>query len=331
MHHRGQTLNRRVFLGVLGLLGARSSAEAQVGKIYNVGVLWFTSPHVSDPFFAALRDGLAALGYVEGQNIAFAQRWAGRNPDRYSTMVDDLVQRRVDVIVAGNLESAVAAKAATADIPIIITAGGDPVRSGLVRSLSQPGGNVTGVSEIIPDLAPKLLELLNEIVPNLPRVAVLWNPANPSYAPTRQELEAAAHARRIRLQSVEVGRPHEMEAAFDAIMRERPRGLVVYVTPITQSYRARIIEFAAKQRLPAIYSAREFVDDGGLVSYGPNHRELFRRAATFIHKILRGARPADLPIEQPTRFELVINLKTTKVLGLTIPPSLLLRADQVIE
>ncbi len=299
--------------------------------MYNVGVLWFTYPDVSAPFFAALRDGLAAHGYVEKQNIVFAQRWAERHPDRYSIMVEDLVQRRVDVIVAGNLESAVAAKAATAEIPIVITAGGDPVRSGLVRSLSQPGGNVTGMSEIIPDLAPKLLELLNEIVPNLPRVAVLWNPANPSYAPTRQELGAAAHARRIRLQSVEVGRPHEMEAALEGITRDRPRGLVVYVTPITQSYRARIIEFAAKQRLPTIYSPREFVDDGGLVSYGPNHRDLFRRGATFIHKILRGARPAELPIEQPTRFELVINLKTARALGLNIPRALLARADQVIE
>jgi putative ABC transport system substrate-binding protein len=237
----------------------------------------------------------------------------------------------MDLIVAGNLESAVAAKAATSDIPIVITAGGDPLRSGLVRSLAHPGGNVTGVSEVIPDLAPKLLQLLNEAVPRLSSVAVLWNPANPSYAPTRQELEAAAQARGIQLQSVEVGRPQEMEGALAVMARERPSGCVVYVTPITQSFRARLIEFAAKQRLPAIYSAREFVDDGGLVWYGPNHRELFRGSASFIHKILRGARPEDLPIEQPTKFELVINLKTAKALGLTIPPSLLLRADQVID
>jgi putative ABC transport system substrate-binding protein len=294
-------------------------------------VLWFTYPHVSAPFFTALRDGLSALGHEEGRSIAFEQRWAERNPDRYSALAADLVQRRVDVIVAGNLESAVAAKAATTEIPIVITAGGDPLRSGLVQSLAHPGSNVTGVSEVIPDLAPKLLQLLNEVVPKLPSVAVLWNPANPSYAPTRQELEAAAQARSIHLHSVEVGRPHEMDGALAAITRERPGGLVVYVTPITQSYRARLVEFTAKQRLPAIYSAREFVDDGGLMSYGPNHRELFRRAATFIHKILRGARPADLPIEQPTRFELIMNLKTAKALGLTIPPSLLVRADQVIE
>jgi putative ABC transport system substrate-binding protein len=190
---------------------------------------------------------------------------------------------------------------------------------------------VTGVSEVIPDLAPKILELLNDLLPKLPTVAVLWNPANPSYAPTREELEAAARARGIRLQSVEAGRPHEIESGLTALGRARPSGLVVYVTPITQSYRARLVDFAAKQQLPTIYSAREFVDDGGLMSYGPNHRELFRRAATFVDKILRGARPADLPIEQPTKFELVINIKTAKALGLMIPPSLLARVDQVIE
>jgi putative tryptophan/tyrosine transport system substrate-binding protein len=327
-------MDRRRFLltSLAGVLAAPGAAEAQqAGKMYRVGILWFTYPDVSAPFFTALRDGLSALGYIEGENIAFDQRWAERNPDRYSALAADLVRRRMDVIVAGNLESAVAAKAATSDIPIVITAGGDPLRSGLVRSLARPGGNVTGVSEVIPDLAPKLLQLLNEAVPKLSSVAVLWNPANPSYAPTRQELEAAAQARGIQLQSVEVGRPQEMEGALAAMARERPSGCVVYVTPITQSFRARLIEFAAKQRLPAIYSAREFVDDGGLVSYGPNHRELFRRSASFIHKILRGARPEDLPIEQPTKFELVINLKTAKALGLTIPPSLLARADQVIE
>jgi putative ABC transport system substrate-binding protein len=327
-------MDRRRFLltCAVGAVASPVIANAQQAvKVYRVGILWFTYPHVSAPFFKALRDGLTALGYVEGQSIMFDQQWAERNPDRYSALAADLLRRRVDVIVAGNLESAVAAKAATDDIPIVITAGGDPLRSGLVRSLAHPGGNVTGVSEVIPDLAPKLLQLLNEAVPKLSSVAVLWNPANPSYAPTRQELETAAHARGIRLQSMEVGRPHEMEGALTAIARERPSGFVVYVTPITQSYRARLIEFAAKQRLPAIYSAREFVDDGGLVSYGPNHRELFRLAANFVHKILRGARPADLPIEQPTKFEFVINLKTAKALGLTIPPSLLVRADQVIE
>jgi putative tryptophan/tyrosine transport system substrate-binding protein len=323
---------RFVLTSLVGALAAPLAAGAQqTAKVYRIGILWFTYPHVSEPFFVALRDGLTALGYVEGKSIAFEQRWAERNPDRYPALAADLVQRRVNVIVAGNLESAAAAKAATTEIPIVITAGGDPLRSRLVQSLARPGGNVTGVSEVIPDLAPKLLQLLNEAVPRLTRVAVLWDPSNPSYAPTRQEFERAAHVRGIHLQSVEVARPREMDRALATIMRVRPGGLVVYVTPITQSYRAQLIEFAATQRLPAMYSAREFVDDGGLMSYGPDHRELFRRAAIFIHKILRGARPADLPIEQPTRFELVINLKTAKALGLTIPPSLLARADQVIE
>ena len=327
-------MERRRFLltSLAGAVAAPLSARAQqAAKVNQIGVLWFTYPHVSEPFFGALREGLAALGYAEGKNVAFEQRWAQRDPERYSALVAELVQHRVDVIVAGNLESAAAAKAGAVSISIVITAGGDPLRSGLVQSLAHPGGNVTGMSEVIPDLAPKLLELLNDLIPKLSTVAVLWNPANPSYAPTRGELEAAARGRRIRLQSVEAGRPQEIESGIAAISRDRPGGLVVYVTPITQSYRARLIDFAARQRLPAIYSAREFVDDGGLLSYGPNHRELFRRAATFVDKILRGARPADLPIEQPTRFELVVNLKTAKALGLTIPPSVLARADQVIE
>jgi putative tryptophan/tyrosine transport system substrate-binding protein len=327
-------MERRRFLltSLAGAVAAPLSARVQqAAKVNQIGVLWFTYPHVSEPFFGALREGLAALGYAEGKNVAFEQRWAQRDPERYSALVAELVQHRVDVIVAGNLESAAAAKAGAVSIPIVITAGGDPLRSGLVQSLAHPGGNVTGMSEVIPDLAPKLLELLNDLIPKLSTVAVLWNPANPSYAPTRGELEAAARGRRIRLQSVEAGRPQEIESGIAAISRDRPGGLVVYVTPITQSYRARLIDFAARQRLPAIYSAREFVDDGGLLSYGPNHRELFRRAATFVDKILRGARPADLPIEQPTRFELVVNLKTAKALGLTIPPSVLARADQVIE
>ena len=327
-------MERRRFLltSLAGAVAAPLSARAQqAAKVNQIGVLWFTYPHVREPFFGALREGLAALGYAEGKNVAFEQRWAQRDPERYPALVAELVQHRVDVIVAGNLESAAAAKAGAVSIPIVITAGGDPLRSGLVQSLAHPGGNVTGMSEVIPDLAPKLLELLNDLIPKLSTVAVLWNPANPSYAPTRGELEAAARGRRIRLQSVEAGRPQEIESGIAAISRDRPGGLVVYVTPITQSYRARLIDFAARQRLPAIYSAREFVDDGGLLSYGPNHRELFRRAATFVDKILRGARPADLPIEQPTRFELVVNLKTAKALGLTIPPSILARADQVIE
>jgi ABC-type uncharacterized transport system substrate-binding protein len=327
-------MERRRFLltSLAGAVAAPLSARVQqAAKVNQIGVLWFTYPHVSEPFFGALREGLAALGYAEGKNVAFEQRWAQRDPERYSALVAELVQHRVDVIVAGNLESAAAAKAGAVSIPIVITAGGDPLRSGLVQSLAHPGGNVTGMSEVIPDLAPKLLDLLNDLIPKLSTVAVLWNPANPSYAPTRGELEAAARGRRIRLQSVEAGRPQEIESGIAAISRDRPGGLVVYVTPITQSYRARLIDFAARQRLPAIYSAREFVDDGGLLSYGPNHRELFRRAATFVDKILRGARPADLPIEQPTRFELVVNLKTAKALGLTIPPSVLARADQVIE
>jgi ABC-type uncharacterized transport system substrate-binding protein len=321
-----------VLTGIAAATLTRASAAAPQGRTFpRIGVLWFTYPHVSAPFFAALRDGLGALGYAEGKNVLFEQRWAERKPERYPVLVSDLLRHGVDVIVAGNLEAAAAAKATTDRVPIVITAGGDPVRSGLVHSLAHPGANVTGVSEVIPDLAPKLLEILNDLVPRLSTVAVLWDPANPSYAPTRGELEAAARARGIRLQSIEAGRPHEIENGLAVVTRERPGGLVVYVTPITQSFRRRLIDVATTLRLPAIYSAREFVDDGGLVSYGPNHRELFRRSATFVDKILRGARPSDLPIEQPTRFELVVNRKAAAALGLTIPDSVLARADEIIE
>jgi ABC-type uncharacterized transport system substrate-binding protein len=327
-------MDRRAFVSTvgLGLLAAPLGERAQpLGKIWRIGLLWFTFPSVSAPFFEALRQGMRERGYIEGQNMAFEQRWAERRPERYPELAAELVSIKVDVIVAGNLESSLAAKQATSTIPIILTAGGDPVRAGLVAGLARPGGNITGMSEPGPDLAPKLVQLLKEAVPRLTRVAVLWNPANPSFAPTRHEIASTAQAMGVNLLSLEVGDPREFEGAFSQATRGRPDGLIVYTTPITYSHRAQIIEFAANNRLPTMYSAREFVDAGGLISYGPDLRDLFRRAAGYVDRIFKGAAPANLPIEQPTKFELVINLKTAKTLGLTIPQSLLLRADQVIE
>jgi putative ABC transport system substrate-binding protein len=326
-------VDRRAFLtGALGLLAAPLDVGAQpAGKVWRIGLLWFTFPSVSAPFFEALRQGMRERGYIEGQNVAFEQRWAERRPERYPELAAELVSIKVDVIVAGNLESSLAAKQATSTIPIILTAGGDPVRAGLVASLARPGGNITGMSEPGPDIGPKLMQLLKEAVPRLTRVAILWNPANPSFAPTRHEIAATAQSMRVSLLSLEVDSPPDFEAAFFQATQARPDGLIVYTTPITYSHRAQIVEFAARNRLPTMYSAREFVDAGGLISYGPNLPDLFRRAATYVDRIFKGATPAELPIEQPTKFELVINMKTAKALGLTIPQSLVLRADQVID
>jgi putative tryptophan/tyrosine transport system substrate-binding protein len=327
-------MDRRRFLltSMASVLATRRDVEAQqAARTVRVGILWFTKPPISAPFFEALREGLVGLGYVEGQSIVFEQRWAESNPQRYRELVEDLVRSRVDVIVAGNLESARVAKDATDTTPIVLTAGGDPLRARLVASLARPGGNITGMSELTSDLAYKLLQLLKEAVPNLAKVAILWDPLNPSQSPTREESESAARMLGLNIVSLEVAISDDYERAFSVASRERPDALIVYTTPITYSHRARIIAFAARQRLPAMFSAREFVDDGGLMSYGPNLRALFRRAGNYVDRILKGAKPGDLPIEQPSTFELLINLKTAKALGLTIPPSLLLRADQVIE
>ena len=327
-------MDRRIFLSTVagGVLGVPRAAKAQEPlRVWRVGVLWFTSPTVSAPFFAALRAGLRERGYHEGRNIVLEQRFAERNPDRYPELAADLVRMKVDVIVAGNLESAKAAQQATTDIPIVLTAGGDPVRAGLVRSLSRPGGNVTGMSEVVPDLAPKLVQLLRETVPKLSRVAVIWDPNNPSHTGTQDEMRQATRTLGVSLRSVLVTRPSEFATVFASLEQERPDGLIVYVTPITQGHRGEIVAFAASHGLPSMYSAREFVVAGGLMSYGPNHPDLFRRAAEYVDRLIRGARPADLPIEQPSKFELAVNLKTARALGLTIPPSLLQRADQVIE
>jgi ABC-type uncharacterized transport system substrate-binding protein len=314
------------------LLAAPLAAETQLaGRVVRVGVLWFTFSSVSAPFFEALREGLRDLGYVEGQNIAFEQRWAEKNPQRYPELAAELVRLKVDVIVAGNLESARVAKDATGTIPIVLTAGGDPLHAGLVPSLARPAGNITGLSELGPDLAPKLLQLLKEAVPRLAKVAILWDPSNPSQSPTRQEIESAARMLGTAILSLEVAVPDDFERAFGAATRERPDALIVYTTPITYSHRMQTIDFTARRGLPAMYSSREFVDAGGLMSYGPNLRALFRRAATYVDRIVKGAKPADLPIEQPTTFEMVINMKTAKALGLTIPQSVLARADEVIE
>jgi putative tryptophan/tyrosine transport system substrate-binding protein len=281
--------------------------------------------------FEAFRQGLRELGYAEGQNIAIESRWAEGKDDRYPTLAADLVRLKVDVIVAVGGAASKAAQQATSTIPIVMSLVNDPLGSGLVSSLAHPGGNVTGISLMAPDLVGKQLQLLKEMVPKVSRVALLRNPINPASAPQLREAEAAARVLGMQLQTLEARVPQEIDRAFAAMTRERAGALVVLTDSIFTNQRRQIAELAAERRLPAVYGNSEHAEAGGLVAYSANFLDLERRAATYVDKILKGAKPGDLPVEQPTKLELIINLKTARVLGLTLSQSLLLRADHVIE
>jgi putative tryptophan/tyrosine transport system substrate-binding protein len=275
------------------------------------------------PFFQAL----LALGWVEGQNITIEARYAEERDDRLYELAAELVQLKVDVIVAGDSAAIRAAKPATSTIPIVMTVSGDPVRDGHVASLARPGGNITGLSNLTPQLAGKRLEFLIEVVPKLSRLAVLGPPGAPDWP----ELAEATQAVGVQLLPLKVHRPEEFGGAFEAAARELAEALTVLSAPLTNRYRRRLIDLAAQQSLPAMYPLKEYVQGGGLMAYGPSIPDLYRRAATYVDKTLKGARPADLPVEQPMTFELVINLKTAQALGLTIPPTLLFQADEVLR
>jgi putative ABC transport system substrate-binding protein len=320
---------------VLLLLSAflGTAAAQPAGKVPRVGYL-IPGSH-SDPqrqrLLEAFRQGLRELGYVEGQNIAIESRWAEGKHDRLPALAADLVRSKVDVIVAQSGAATQAAQQATRTIPIVMSLSNDPVGSGLVASLARPGGNVTGLTIMVPDLAGKQFQLLKEVVPKLSRVALLTNPANPASARFLREAEAAARALGVRLQTLETRNPQEIDSAFAAMTRERAGALLILPDQIFVSQRRQIAELATKRRLPSVYGVGEYAEAGGLMAYGANHIDLVRRAATYVDKILKGAKPADLPVAQPTKFELVINLRTAKAIGLTIPPSLLQRADQIID
>jgi putative ABC transport system substrate-binding protein len=271
------------------------------------------------------------LGYVEGQSIVFRDGFANGHPDRLPALAMELVREQVDVIVAASPPAIRAAREATRTIPIVMITGDDPVRSGFVVSLARPGGNITGVTFLHVDLFSKNMELLRQLLPALRRVAFLWDPTMPTVTEDLATVEAGARALGVHLQVVVARNASEYEGAFATIVKERAEALVVAATPTFIQDRSRLIRLAAAHRLPAAYGFREDAEGGGLLSYGPRQADTVRLAATYVDKILRGAKPADLPIEQPTKFELVVNLKTAKALGLTIPQSLLLRADQVIE
>ena len=314
---------------VLGLLSAWLAAEAQAArKVARIGILSSTDSAVWEAF----RQGLRELGYVEGRNLTTEWRWHKGQFERLPDLAAQLVRLKVDVIVVSAPQPTAAVKAATTTILVVFIAVADPVRVGIVSSLARPGGNATGFATVVPEGFPgKLLELLKEAVPKASRIAVLVNPTNEMHRVSLPQSVAAADALKVRLQILEARGPDDLERAFDAATRERAEAIHVYGDPLTFIHRARIAELAARSRLPALYLFRENVEAGGLMSYGPSQPDIFRRAAGYVDKILKGAKPADLPVEQPTRFELVINLKTAKALGLTIPQLLLLRADEVIK
>jgi putative ABC transport system substrate-binding protein len=321
---------RRIGLAVmltLGVVLAPLAAEPQqAGKVPRIGILRPGSP--PDPFVEAFRQGLRELSYVEGRTISIEYRWAEGRNERLAGLAADLVRLNVDVIVASGT-AAVAAKQATTAIPIVMPIANDPVR-GLVASLARPGGNVTGLATQNEELAGKRMELLKETLPRLSRVAALWEPASDNGQ--LRASEAAARSLGLRLQVLKVKRPDDFGTAFAEAQKNRAEALIVLSSSVSFVHRTRLVELAAKQRLPTMYPQQEFVvGSGGLMSYGADFHDLFRRAATYVDKILKGTKPGDLPVEQPTKFELVINLKTAKALGLTIPQSLLAQADEIIQ
>jgi putative ABC transport system substrate-binding protein len=330
-------MNRRnaglALLALLATGAAPLAAEAQqAGKVYRIGYLSTPTRESVERGLDAFLRKLRELGWVEGQNLTIEYRWAEGKVERLPDLAADLVRRKVDLIVAPAGSAALAAKNATSSIPIVMIFPSDPVEIGLVASLRRPGGNITGTTFTPgPEIFGKQLQILTETIPHATRVALLWNPADPSFATQKREVEAAARSLHIRLQHVEARGPDEFDSAFAAMARERAHALLVGGTSTFLAHRTRIAELAVKGRLPTMCNFREIVEAGGLMAYTINMADFVGHAAVYVDKILKGAKPADLPVEQPTKFELTINLKTAKALGLTIPQSVLARADAVIQ
>ena len=322
-------LGRRAFLTLLAGAAAwpvRARAQ-QPKRSARIGVLWPNPPAT----FAAMRQGLADFGYLEGQNIAFEFRWAEGKLDQLPELAAELVRLQADVIVTLAPQATLAAKQATQTIPIVFVAMGDPVASGVVASLAQPGGNMTGTTRMLPEMSAKHVELLKEAVPSLAKLAVLWNPTNSSHTPALQAVHTVARASSLEVQPLEVRAATELDGTFEVIVREKADGLLFIADPVFFIGLKRMADFVVSSRLPAIANFTEFPKLGGLIGYAPSIPDEFRHAANHIDKILKGAKPADLPVEQPTRFQLVINLATARALGIEVPATLLARADEVIE
>jgi putative ABC transport system substrate-binding protein len=322
---------RRFLLTSLGsVVSVSVVAEAQPsGKRYRIGVLERTSPEINAANLDGFRRGLQMLGYIGGKDYNLEYRSADGRDERFPSLATELVRLKVDLILTRGTPAALAAKHATASIPVVFVGVGDPVAQGVVASLARPGANITGLSAAVTEVYAKRVQLLRELVPKAARIAALFNMSNPALPPQWKEVAAAARSLAIEPELLDVRKPEDLEPAFDVAVKHRADALIVGLETLTQANQGMIVNLAAKRRLPAIYGSSEFV--GGLISYGVNYPETYRHAATFVHRILSGVKPADLPVQEPTKFDLVINLKTAKALGLTIPQSLLFRADQVIE
>jgi len=316
----------------LSLFAAPLAADAQqAAKVPRIGFLGNSTAALEANLVRPFREGLRDLGYVEGRNVLIEYRWAEGQYDRFPALISDLLALNVDAIVTAGTPATLAVKKATTSVPLVMVAVGDPVGTGILPSLSRPGGNITGLTSISPELDGKRLELLREVVPNVSHIAVLWNAASPLQVVAEKQTQAAAQVLRMKVLSLGVRTEKDIDDAFVAIVRERPGALLVLADRLFLHHRARIMDFAAQQRLPGVHVYRELVEAGGLMSYGPSYADMHRRAAYFVDRILKGAKPADLPVERPATFDLVINLKTAKALGLTLPQSVLLRATEVIQ
>jgi putative tryptophan/tyrosine transport system substrate-binding protein len=328
-------IKRREFITLLGGAAAAwpvvARAQQAAAKISRIGFLGNSTAQLEANLVGPFREGLRALGYEEGRNIAIEYRWAEGKYEGFPALIAELIALNVEVIVTAGTPASLAVKNATRTIPLVMVAVGDPVATGLVASLARPGGNITGLTSISVEMEGKRLELLREVVPKVSHIAVLWNAASPIQVIEEGEVRAAAQVLGIKMLSLGVRNREEIDDAFATIIRERPDALLVLADRLFLHHRTRIMDFAAQERLPGVHAYRELVEAGGLMSYGSSYADMHRRAATYVDKILKGAKPADLPVERPVKFELVINLKTAKALGLEVPPTLLGRADEVIE
>jgi putative ABC transport system substrate-binding protein len=318
-------------LGVIVLAFSFPANAQQPKKIPRIGFLGNSTAALEANLSGPVRAGLRDFGYVEGKNIVIEWRWAEGKYDRFPALIAELIATKVDLIVTAGTPATIALKKATTTLPLVMIAVGDPVGSGLIASLAHPGGNLTGLTSISPELDGKRLELLREVVPKISYVAVLWNPTSPLQVAAERETQAAAHAMKIKVLSLGVQAEEQFDNAFATILRERPGALLVLADRLFLHHRARIMDFATKHHLPGVHAYVELVEAGGLMSYGPSYAGMHRRAAYFVDRILKGTKPADLPVEAPAKFELVINLKAAKQIGLTIPPNVVARADKVIK
>ena len=327
-------MQRREFITLLsGIVAAwpLAARAQQPAKIPRIGFLGNSTATMEANLIGPLRDGLRELGYEEGRNVIIEFRWANGKYDQFPALVAELLAAKVDVIITAGTPATLAIKKATSTVPLVFIAVGDPVGTGVVPNLGRPGGNITGLSSIAPDLEGKRLELLREVVPKLSHVAFFLNPANAFHTASMRQARVAAQSLGIKLQPMEVNKSEQLDGAFASIVKEKPDALLILADRIFLHNRKRMMEFAIQQRLPSVNAYRELVEAGGLISYGPSYEDMHRRAAVYVDKILKGTKPADLPIEQPTKFTLLINLKTAKTLGLTVPPTLVARADELIE